>query len=53
MNASVINALSAAAILAAPARFATVRDKFKEDKQKSYMVEPVIWDSAFHGLRLQ
>ena len=53
MNASVIKALSAVAILAAPARFAAVCEGFRENQQRCYMVEPVIWDLALHGLSLQ
>jgi len=53
MNATIINALSAIAILAAPARFAAACDRLEADKQMSYRTEPVIGDVAFHQLALQ
>jgi len=53
MNATIINALSATAILAAPAYFAAAYSKFETSKQISYRTEPAIGNVAFEQLALQ
>jgi hypothetical protein len=53
MNATIVNALSAMAILAAPVRFAAASSKFETSKQISYRTAPAIGNVSFHQLALQ
>jgi len=53
MNASVVNALSAAALLAALSRFAAICRQFEVGEQKCLYAVPLIWEAAFRGLSLQ
>ena len=53
MNTTIVNALSAIAILAAPTRFAAACGRHEAGKQISYRTEPAIGNVAFHQLALQ
>ncbi len=53
MNTTIVNALSAIAILAAPASFAATCSRLEGGKQISYRTEPAIGNVAFHQLAMQ
>jgi hypothetical protein len=53
MNTTIVNALSAIALLAAPAHLAAACGWFEAGKQMNYRTEPAIGDVAFHQLALQ